>query len=631
MKLPKITRLALTALIPTVPAYAQETEDIEIIVTALGAEQAATETGATISVITAEELQRRQTVSVADILESLPGVQTNRSGNVGGQTSVRIRGAEGDQTLVLIDGVRVNDPSTPDGGFDFGNLLAGSIERIEVLRGANSVAWGSQALGGVVNIITRRPSEDWTGNLSLEGGSFGTASGSAAVSGTLGPLGLSLGAGHYRTDGISAFSGGSERDGYRHTQLQSRAVVTLSDAVSAHVSLWYGKSRTENDSVFPPFSSDDPTLSRTQEIYASAGLTAALADGAFVSRFTFSLADINRRIDNPFFVSIPKGRSERWSYAGDWRVNSAIRLVFGAELEDTSYRDQFARDDTQNRSLYSQIVAQPIVDLSLTLGARHDDHRDFGGNTSLSANAAWAISESGLVLRAAFAEGFRAPSLIDLDGSLFGFGTPELRPETAKSYEVGAEKSILDGRVKAAITLFQRDTRDQIAFAACPTPPEPAPQVCRDGLRPFGTTLNIERSRSRGVESSLDFALSKNITFAANYTYLHAENRSPGAVFGNDLPRRAKHSFAIVGDYRADSGWSLGGEVQVNSRAFDDIANSRRLESYILTHVRASVPVTKGVELYGRIENLFDEDYATASDFGTYPRTFALGIRASLR
>jgi vitamin B12 transporter len=161
---------ALLALIAS-PALANEGYDDEtIVVTATGADLALDKTGQAITIVDSETIQRRQNAALSDLLATTPGVTVSRNGGIGTTTTLRIRGAEGDQTLTLIDGVRVNDPSSPGGGFDFGNLLTGNIERVEILRGPNSVPWGSQAIGGVVNIVTARPTEVLKANVRAEYG-----------------------------------------------------------------------------------------------------------------------------------------------------------------------------------------------------------------------------------------------------------------------------------------------------------------------------------------------------------------------------------------------------------------------------------------------------------------------------
>lgn len=617
--------LATSALAIATPALAEEKEII--IVTATGVEQNLEETGASISVITEEEILDQQSLAIGDLLQEIPGVNVTQSGGFGSQTSVRIRGAESDQTLVLINGIRVNDPSSPDGSFDFGNLFTGNIERIEVLRGANSVAWGSQALGGVVNVVTRRPSEDLELLAQGEYGANDTIRLLSNASGKFGPLGLNLGGGYVKTDGISAFSGGTEPDGYRQYSANGLVSLDITSDIRVEASGYYANSRVENDSVFPPFSSESTQFSLAEEFYGNVSLLADAFDGRFKNRFAFSIADINRDIISTFFSSLPRGRTERFEYRGDFAILDELRFVFGTEIEDSSYQNTGVNDSTGIDSLFFQAIVKPFHGFTATGGVRHDEHDDFGGNTSLAGNIAYQFGDSGPQLRAAYAEGFRAPSLIDLDDRPFGFGTPGLLPETAKSYEVSINQGFLDGAIITSVTLFQRDTRNQIAFAACPTPPDPAPALCLSGNRPFGTTLNIERNRTNGVEAILAITPMERFQVDANYTYLNTENRSTGANNGNNLARRPSSSFYLNANYTTTYGLKIGADLQIVGDSFDDLANNRRLDGYVLTGVRASMAITDEFELFGRIDNLFDVNYETATDFGTLGRSAYIGAR----
>ena len=209
---------SLALICASVPAFAQSagdnaTDADDIVVTATRTPQPVERVGQSITVIDSAELERRQTNQVADVLRTVPGVTVARNGGPGTVASVFIRGAESEQTVALIDGIKLNDPSSPGGGFFFGNLLTGNIERIEVLRGPSSVLWGSQAIGGVVNMITRQPTDDLAVNLRGEYGYRDTGQLVGNISGKAGPLSASVGAGWFRTDGISAFSearGGTE-------------------------------------------------------------------------------------------------------------------------------------------------------------------------------------------------------------------------------------------------------------------------------------------------------------------------------------------------------------------------------------------------------------------------------------
>ncbi|WP_213981404.1 TonB-dependent receptor [Sphingomonas sp. dw_22] len=616
----KYLLIASAALLPPAIAHAQtddqiivadERVDRDIVVVASGVPQPLDEVSRSVTVFQRAEIEQRQTMVLSDLLATVPGVTVSRNGGLGTLTSVRIRGAEAEQTLVLIDGVRVNDPSSPGGGFDFANLLAGSAERVEVLRGPNSVVWGSQAIGGVVNVVTRDGSQGLSFRGNAEGGSFGTFSGTAGVSAGNDRLSGALTAGYTTTDGISAAASGTEPDGYRQFGATGQLSVRIVDNVSLDLRGYYADSKADLDGFPAPdyILADDAEYAKAQELYGYAGLKADLFGGRFHNRLAFTIADINRDNYDPAFGAEPsffgRGRSERYEYQGDAELAQGYRAVFGAEHENSRYFDGSLRESTGITSFYGELIANPVSWASLNAGIRHDDHRDFGGHTSFGASAA-IEPIAGTRLHASYGEGFKAPTLYQL----FSFyGYDKLRPETAKSYELGAEQRILPG-VTAKATWFHRDTDNQIDFD-------------------LGTSkyLNVARARAEGVELELVATPVTGLSLRGAYTHADAENRSPGANFGNDLARRPQDAGSISADYRFGFGLSLGGTVLVVGDSFDDAGNFTRLEGYTLAGIRAAYPVTDRIEVYGRVENLFDEKYQTVSGYGTMGRAAYGGMR----
>jgi vitamin B12 transporter len=607
-------------------ALAEPVRD-DIVVTATRSDQSAAEVGQAITVLTRDLILERQTVVVSDLLAQTPGVSVTRNGGVGGFTGVRIRGAEAEQTLVLIDGVRINDPASPGGGFDFANLLADNVERIEVLRGPNSVPWGSQAIGGVVNVITARPSFVPSLSARAEGGSFDSAQLVANAAGTLGRVAASLGGGYFRTDGISSAAVGSERDGYERYGANGRVEVTLPYNLVLDLRGYYSRGRVELDGFpAPAFSfADTEEYQKTRELIGYAGLRGTFLDGRFLNRAAFTITDVDRDNFDPAFGDDPsfvaRGRVERFEYQGDLTAADGVRLVFGAETERSRFGDGFATYRTGIESVFGQAILQPVERLTLTAGVRHDDHRDFGGNTTLGANAALNLGTT--IVRASYAEGFKAPTLFQLRSS---FGNPDLQPETARSYDLGVEQRLVGDALSASVTWFHRRTRNQIDFTPC----RADIVVCAGGARPFGTYDNIARARANGVEAALDLRPAEWLRVQAAYTYVDAENRTSGnADFGRTLLRRPKSSLALNADAKTGFGLSLGGTLRVVSDSIDrDAFGDRvRLDGYALADLRAAYAVTERVELYGRVENLFDEQYETVLGYGTPGRAAYGGIR----
>jgi vitamin B12 transporter len=606
---------AAIALLPSA-AFAQ---DAAIVVTATGAEQKAIETGQAITVIDRTLIETRQTQSVADLLSTTAGVTVSRNGGIGQPTAVRIRGAEDSQTLVLIDGVRVNDPSAPGGAFDFGNLLTGNIERIEVLRGPNSVPWGSQALGGVVNIVTALPTEGFGGTLDAEYGYSNSKKLVGNIRGGFGPVRASFGGGYFDDDGISAYKFGTERDGYRQYAANGRVEIDLSDAINIDLRGNYADSRVGFDGFPPPlFSFADTTgYSTTKQAFGYAGINAALFDGALKNRLAFTISD-TRRASFSSATATPsrfKGRGERFEYQGDATIATWLRAVFGIEHETSRFNDGTTTVSTGVTSGFAQLIVHPFEALTLTGGARVDDHRSYGTKTTFSANAAWRIG-GGTVLRASYGEGFKAPTLYQLYSF---YGNTTLNPETAQSYDVGIEQSLIEGTLKFGATLFHRDTSNQIDFTTVPPRAD----------RPFGYYFNIARTRAQGVETFIELRPTRTLVLNANYTLTDAKNR----LSGTDLLRRPRHSINANIDWSPRDWIHLGGSVQTvsDSRDSDYLTfGPTSLDGYTLVGLRASVSLGQQFEVYGRVENLTDTRYETVSGYGTAGRNAHVGVRVKL-
>ncbi|WP_404367814.1 TonB-dependent receptor plug domain-containing protein [Sphingomonas sp. MMS24-J45] len=634
--------LAGTAHAQTAPtAKADESGTSEIIIADQRAEpdiivaarvpQSSSQVGQAVTVLTRAELERRQTIVLSDVLATTPGVTVTRNGGVGNVTAVRIRGAEGEQTLTIIDGIRVNDPSSPGGAFDFGTLLAGSIDRVEVLRGPNSVPWGSQAIGGVVNITTASPTEGLQARGRVEYGSHDAVYASAGLSGGTGPLTASFNGGYSRTDGISAAASGTEPDGFRQYGATGKVGLELAPGIGIDLRGYYADSRTQYDSGFPPPNyvvSDSPAYSTAKEAYGYAGAHANLLDGRFRNRLAFTIADIKRdNFDAPntpvsFFA---RGRTERFEYQGDFRVNDQLRLVGGAEHENSRFNDGSTFASTGITSVYGEAIVNPVRQLTITGGVRHDDHRTFGSRTTFGADAALAL-DTGTTLRASYGEGFKAPTLYQLFSA---YGNRQLVPETARSYDVGVQQSVLGGAATASVTYFRRDTRNQIDFASCPRAQVTnAASICFN--RPFGVYDNIARTRAEGVEVELALHPVEALTVTGNYSYIDAKNRSAGANFGKDLARRPKQTVSLLADYRFPIGLSIGGTVTHVGDSFDNAGNTVRLDGYVLAGFRAEMPIGQRLVVYGRIDNAFDERYRTVANYGTDGRTVSGGIRVKL-
>lgn len=607
--------LPLVALLAASPAWAQ---DDDIVVTATGIEQSRDEVGQAISVIDADTIRTRQAVVVTDLLMTTPGVRFNSNGAIGSVTGVSLRGAESSQTLVLIDGVKVNDPSGDADSYNFGNLLVGNIRRIEVLRGSNSVVYGSQAIGGVVNMMTGTPAEGYAANASAEYGYSDTLNAKADVSGTSGIASGGVGVAYFRTDGISSAGrsfGATEKDGYKNVAAHAKLKLSLSDALSIDLRGYYIHADLDYDSFFGA-PADSPDISKSDQYTGYAGLNLSLLDGKLTNRAAVTWL----RNDRDYYPARDaeasfgySGANLRFEYEGVYAPVDQAKLVFGYEHERPDY-DFYGFGDTASAkanidSVYALAVVKPVEGLAVTGGLRHDDHSRFGGATTFGANANYTPNQGATNVRLSYGEGFKAPSLYQLYDSWVG--NADLRPERSKSYDVGFDQKLDDGRAVLSVTAFRRDTRNQI-----------------DGDPLTYVYYNIDRTRAKGVEASLTLRPVDALTFTAAYSYIDARNRSDGSANeGNRLPRRASNAVSVSADYVWPFGLSTGATVTMVGDSFDDAANTRRLDGYALVGIRASLPIGEHLELYGRVDNLSDEAYATAYGYGVYGRSAYGGVR----
>lgn len=641
------------AVLFSTPAFAQEAprpdaaadsdadsnESGTVIVTATRTPTDIDKVASSITVLDKAAIDRSQDLTVGDLILRTPGVSLSRNGGYGTATQLRIRGAETDQTVVVIDGVKLNDPSSAGGGYNFANLLVGDAARIEVLRGPQSILWGSQAIGGVVNVVTPLPERKLEGSFDVEAGSRDTVSARAGLGGKTGPLSWRIGGQTFTTDGISAIApafGGVEKDGYTNSSVTGRAVLQLADGVSADVRGYYSNGRTDLDST----SGDSADYSLNKEFVGYAGLNVDLFGGRLRNRVAYGYTNTKRDNYNPTrqrpqsFDSA--GRNERIEYQGSLALFKGWNAVFGVENEKSRFRSvsppaalatpvpAAARGNAEITGVYGQVSGEILSGLTLTGGIRNDDHSRYGSKTLFSAGGVWVLP-TGTVLRASYGEGFKAPTLYQLFSE---YGNRALSPETAHGWEAGAEQRLLDGALSFGGTYFRRDTTNQIIFSSC-TATSANPLCFQPGttIRRSGYYQNVAVAFAQGIEATAQARIGSRLSIDGNYSWIESEDRSPGANFGRWLPRRPRHSANGSIDYRLPSGSSVGAAVRWSGESFDNATNTTRLAPYTLVDLRGEVALTDTVKLFGRIENLFDEQYQTIARYGTLGRSVYLGLR----
>lgn len=604
----------------------------ELVVTATRTAQPIEKVGASVTVLTQGAIEASQAISITDLLAQQPSVSFTRNGGPGASTSLNIRGAENQHTVVLIDGVKLNDPSSTQGGFNSGNLLVGDISRIEILRGAQSTLWGSQAIGGVVNIVTAEPTAPFTSSADVEVGARKTGYVRGGVGGATDKVVWRLAGGYYTTDGFSTYKTGTEKDGYQNAGASGRVRVQLTDTVSAEVRSVY--SRGKND--FDGFAGDSAEFGRTKELVVYSGLNFALLDGRFNNRVGYAYTDTDRANYNPArFVPMTfdsAGKNKRWEYQGVFAVTDTWTASFGAESERSRMRTRsptvsqplipFRSGKVGVDSVYGQLQAEVVPGLTLTAGLRYEDHDTYGSHTLGQASAAWALNEGNTVLRASFGQGFRAPGLYELYSE---YGNLALSPEDFDSWDAGVEQRFLGGKARASATWFHREADNEIRFFSCVSAADP---LCAPGGSPrFGYYNNVQKTKAQGLELIGELKPVDGLTLTGNYTYTDAESNS-GANKGKQLTRRPKNMANLSATYR----WPVGLTTTVAARhvgkTYNNDANTQVVASYTTVDLRAAYPLKDGLEVFGRVENAFDKDYQTILNYGTPGRGAFVGLRA---
>lgn len=571
----------------------------------------------TISVLDADDLQQIQGPDFSRALTRLPGVSLTRNGGVGSFTGLSVRGAASERVLVLIDGARLNDTAGPAGGFDFGSVVSGSVGRVELLRGSNSLIWGSDALGGVIHLSSRQiegvegaaeygGDEQFSGNLALGGSGDG-------VQGT-------ITASYITREGFSSAGVGTEDDGFQQLALTARGNAEISDEITGFASARYASGEAEIDGFPAPNYTLDDTAERqdTRQISARGGLEYAW-DGTLVTA-SFAHAKTQRDLVDEASGSAPyystTGRSNRAELRARQDLTDQIALEAGGDWEWTFFTDGASAASADIGSAHAMVSFGLGDNTEVSVGGRYDHHNQFGGEWSFAANAYVAVAQN-LRLTTSFGEGFKAPSLFQLFSD---FGNLALMPERSRSYDAGLHYG--DGAISSSVIVFRRDSSNLIDYISCFGS---TLAICSD--RPNGTYDNIGRARSQGVEVEASAAITDALTARAAYAYIDSENRDSGL----DLARRPQHAGTFSLDWLGlNEALSLGADLRVVSSSFDNASNSVRLDGYALLDLRISFAVDEHVTLFGRVENAWDEDYQTAAGYQTQGRAAFIGVRGRI-
>ncbi|TRZ99996.1 MAG: TonB-dependent receptor [Nitrospiraceae bacterium] len=627
-----------------VMAFAEDTGKSEpvqnldpVVVIATKTPAPLSQTTSAVEVITEEDLQRQKFKTVADALRLSQGLAVFGSGGPGTEVTVRMRGGSPSQTLVLIDGAIVNSPTL--GYYSFANLSTDNIERIEILRGPQSMLWGSDAMGGVINIITKRGTDTPRAGGFFEYGSFSSIREGAYASGQKGPLDLSASLTRWDTTGFSAADyrlGASERDGYRNWQGSSRAGLALPHDGRLDLTFRWLNNSANLDSLSNPPKDVFGSKTREQEVmYAvshdqplttwwSHKLTLAHQE----DRALFQPGTRQRNLVTGAFT-VPSGvpnetktRSNRIEVQENFRLANPLLLSTGYQ-----FREQVGGNNTgltsrllDSHAGFAEAQLNAWDRVFATAGVRQDSYSVFGDATTYRVTGGYLVTETDTKIRGSYATGFRAPTI----NQLFfpDFGNPNLGPEKSRGFDVGVDQRFLGDRVRLSggyfWNRFQNLILNSLNDSAC---------------APFSTSLscprNIGAAVSKGWEASAGVTLLRDRPFARTLElqgqYTNTLTRDVST--SRRLSRWPVDQWSAVLNYQPIESLVTTLAARYVGSRFNDLQNLQSLRAFDVWSLSATYDVTKWVQAYTRVENLFDEKYGEILNAGSAVRSIYVGVK----
>lgn len=601
MKLLKNSSLVVGVCLSASLAQAQTprgTGPEEIIVAANRVEQSIGTVLAATTVIDKDRIRRSSAQNLAELLAGVPGMQFSPAGGLGAQTSLFLRGTESDHTLILVDGVQMTTSTGSAGKLEF--IPLDQIERVEIVRGPRSSVYGSEAIGGVLNIITKpHSSEDFNGSLKVMAGTQNSSDANLGLQGRVGNTALSLNASRQQTDGID-FSerGSSDDDGYEN------------DSYSLSLTHQFGErfSLSSTYSSFDARSDYDDGVVNTDSQQFSTALTAALSESwdssLIIEQFKEDNADAGS-----FGLTNSASENRRLSWQNNYSFDARNLLSFGVDRQEQELRyatfGALQTDTSRDNDGVFGVYIHEGAALDFTLSLRNDDNERFGDHSTGSVAIGRDLTDS---VRAwvSYGTAFKAPNLIDLyvDFPAFFFANPNLDPETAQSLELGLQASALGASWQ--LNIFRNDIDDLIATDAS-----------------FTSLANIQQARIDGLEATVSTSLS-GWGLDAALTLLEHENRSTGV----GLLRRPEQTLSI--NLARDFGvldLTLNLLAQGEHLDIDPVSfGNSKVGGFGVLNVIAGYQLSEDFELRLRIGNLLDKDYQVVDGFNTQDRTAQLSL-----
>ncbi len=582
----------------------------ETVVTATRTEQPLSDLVADVSIVDRQTIEASGATGVADVLARLPGIEISRNGGPGNQSSVFVRGAESRFTAVYIDGVRIDSQST--GGAQWEQIPLAQIERIEVLRGPAAAVYGSDAIGGLIQLFTRKGDGAATPYVGLGVGSHGTRKVEAGVSGATGPdgaLDYSLGIARVRSDGFDAKTSGvhnPDDDGYRSTNASAR----LGYRIDARHQIGATALLNRLDSGYDAsgYKAAKPVDDRNEHRLRNLGAHWA-AKWSDVYSTRVSVSDSLSRYETSPSPYLTETQLRGYLWQNDWRVGNHRLSAALERREDRLENNSLVGaggGNTRDRSQDGVALGYGYATGAHTVQAnlRHDDDSEFGGKSTGSLSYGYGFAP-GWRVTGSVGTAFRAPTLYQRFSE---YGVASLQPETSRNVEVGIRYAQASSTFSAVA--YRNRLSNLITFASA--------GPCAST---FGCYANTARAQYEGITFAGSYRLS-GVQLHGSLDFQNPVNLDTGKL----IPRRAKR-HATLGADTLIAGWTLGTELQASGRRFDDAANKNVLGGYTLLNLYASTRIARDYTLLARIDNANDKDYQTARTYATGGRQFYVGLK----